>query len=218
MPNVLAKLGADILGINPNVSTAGVIGFDRAAHAARLGRARQVVGREPRGDARPRRGAADPRRRHRARARRRRGSAGHHLARLERRARWRDRRCPWTRASKSRRYAPPAGSEVLRTKLLGHRSCWRRPTRPGVRSRREHLRGLRLPVSSCPPSTPSPASVRLLSLLATRKRRCPGIVAGLPKSLHRPAGGADALRAEGPRHADPRRAGGPDQVWSSWTG
>jgi mannose-1-phosphate guanylyltransferase/phosphomannomutase len=37
MPNVLAKLGADILGINPNVSTSGVIGFDRAAHAARLG-------------------------------------------------------------------------------------------------------------------------------------------------------------------------------------
>ena len=36
MPNVLAKLGADVLGINPNVSTAGVIGFDRAVHAARL--------------------------------------------------------------------------------------------------------------------------------------------------------------------------------------
>ena len=36
MPNVLAKLGADVLGINPNVSTAGIIGFDRAVHAARL--------------------------------------------------------------------------------------------------------------------------------------------------------------------------------------
>jgi mannose-1-phosphate guanylyltransferase/phosphomannomutase len=36
MPNVLAKLGADVLGINPNVSTAGVIGFDRTVHAARL--------------------------------------------------------------------------------------------------------------------------------------------------------------------------------------
>jgi len=36
MPNVLAKLGADILGINPNVSTAGVISFDRAVHATRL--------------------------------------------------------------------------------------------------------------------------------------------------------------------------------------
>jgi mannose-1-phosphate guanylyltransferase/phosphomannomutase len=36
MPNVLAKLGADILGINPNVSTSGIIGFDRGAHADRL--------------------------------------------------------------------------------------------------------------------------------------------------------------------------------------
>ncbi|MGA3353102.1 MAG: sugar phosphate nucleotidyltransferase [Acidimicrobiales bacterium] len=36
MPNVLAKLGADVLGINPNVSTAGIIGFDRTVHAARL--------------------------------------------------------------------------------------------------------------------------------------------------------------------------------------
>ena len=37
MPNVLAKLGADVLGINPNVSTPGVMSFDRAVHAARLG-------------------------------------------------------------------------------------------------------------------------------------------------------------------------------------
>lgn len=36
MPNVLAKLGADVLGINPTISTQGVIGFDRAQHAARL--------------------------------------------------------------------------------------------------------------------------------------------------------------------------------------
>ncbi|MGD1011913.1 MAG: sugar phosphate nucleotidyltransferase [Acidimicrobiales bacterium] len=36
MPNVLAKLGADVLGINPNISTSGVIGFDRAVHARRL--------------------------------------------------------------------------------------------------------------------------------------------------------------------------------------
>jgi len=36
MPNVLAKLGADVLGINPNVSTPGVINFDRTVHVARL--------------------------------------------------------------------------------------------------------------------------------------------------------------------------------------
>jgi mannose-1-phosphate guanylyltransferase/phosphomannomutase len=37
MPNVLAKLGADVLGINPNVSTPGVMSFDRTVHAERLG-------------------------------------------------------------------------------------------------------------------------------------------------------------------------------------
>jgi mannose-1-phosphate guanylyltransferase/phosphomannomutase len=33
MPNVLAKLGADILGVNPYASTMGALGFDRREHA-----------------------------------------------------------------------------------------------------------------------------------------------------------------------------------------
>jgi mannose-1-phosphate guanylyltransferase / phosphomannomutase len=33
MPNVLAKLGADVLGVNPYASTRGVLSFDRATHA-----------------------------------------------------------------------------------------------------------------------------------------------------------------------------------------
>jgi mannose-1-phosphate guanylyltransferase/phosphomannomutase len=37
MPNVLAKLGADVLVINPHVSTPGVLSFERATHAARVG-------------------------------------------------------------------------------------------------------------------------------------------------------------------------------------
>ncbi|MGO8876696.1 MAG: sugar phosphate nucleotidyltransferase [Acidimicrobiales bacterium] len=37
MPNVLAKLGADVLVINPHVSTPGVLSFERSAHAARMG-------------------------------------------------------------------------------------------------------------------------------------------------------------------------------------
>ncbi len=36
MPNVLAKLGADTLVINPLVSTVGVLGFERRAHATRV--------------------------------------------------------------------------------------------------------------------------------------------------------------------------------------
>ncbi len=37
MPNILAKLGADVLVINPHVSTPGVLSFDRVVHAGRLG-------------------------------------------------------------------------------------------------------------------------------------------------------------------------------------
>jgi mannose-1-phosphate guanylyltransferase/phosphomannomutase len=36
MPNVLAKIGADVLVINPHVSTPGVLSFERQSHAARL--------------------------------------------------------------------------------------------------------------------------------------------------------------------------------------
>jgi mannose-1-phosphate guanylyltransferase/phosphomannomutase len=36
MPNVLSKLGAEVLAINPYVSTAGVLGFDRLAHAEQV--------------------------------------------------------------------------------------------------------------------------------------------------------------------------------------
>ncbi|MDA8039758.1 MAG: sugar phosphate nucleotidyltransferase [Actinomycetota bacterium] len=37
MPNVLAKLGVDVLVMNPHVSTPGVLSFDRETHAGRLG-------------------------------------------------------------------------------------------------------------------------------------------------------------------------------------
>jgi mannose-1-phosphate guanylyltransferase/phosphomannomutase len=36
MPNVLAKLGAEILGVNPYASTVGAVAFDRAAHAEQV--------------------------------------------------------------------------------------------------------------------------------------------------------------------------------------
>jgi mannose-1-phosphate guanylyltransferase/phosphomannomutase len=37
MPNVLAKLGADILGVNPYASTGRALDFDKATHAAEVG-------------------------------------------------------------------------------------------------------------------------------------------------------------------------------------
>lgn len=36
MPNVLAKVGADVLGVNPYASTVGTIAFDRFEHAAQV--------------------------------------------------------------------------------------------------------------------------------------------------------------------------------------
>ncbi|MEO9223784.1 MAG: sugar phosphate nucleotidyltransferase [Acidimicrobiales bacterium] len=36
MPNVLAKLGADVLGVNPYAATGGAIGFDRNDHGAQV--------------------------------------------------------------------------------------------------------------------------------------------------------------------------------------
>ncbi|HEX2851032.1 MAG TPA: sugar phosphate nucleotidyltransferase [Acidimicrobiales bacterium] len=36
MPNVLAKLGAEVLAVNPYAATSGALGVDRAAHAERL--------------------------------------------------------------------------------------------------------------------------------------------------------------------------------------
>ena len=106
MPNVLAKLGADVLVINPNVSTSGVhrLRPGRARRPAR--RSRPLLGRPPRGDARSRRRAADPRGRHRLRARRRRGAARARPARLDRRARGTDRRARGRQPARSRRCAP----------------------------------------------------------------------------------------------------------------
>lgn len=37
MPNVLAKLGADVMAVNPYASTPGAMGYDPGAHAARVG-------------------------------------------------------------------------------------------------------------------------------------------------------------------------------------
>ncbi|MEO7836263.1 MAG: sugar phosphate nucleotidyltransferase [Acidimicrobiales bacterium] len=44
MPNVLAKLGAEVLALNPYASTAGATAFDRHRHAARVGEVVQASG------------------------------------------------------------------------------------------------------------------------------------------------------------------------------
>ncbi len=44
MPNVLGKLGADVLGVNPYASTSGLINFDRDAHAGEVSSLVQASG------------------------------------------------------------------------------------------------------------------------------------------------------------------------------
>ena len=46
MPNVLAKLGADVLSVNPYASTRQALGFDRFAHAAEVARLVAASGAE----------------------------------------------------------------------------------------------------------------------------------------------------------------------------
>ncbi len=69
MPNVLAKLGADVLSVNPFASTSGIMRFDRDGACERVVRPGRGVGRAPRGGVRPRRRAPVPHRRPRRRPR-----------------------------------------------------------------------------------------------------------------------------------------------------
>ena len=172
MPNVLAKLGADMLGINPNVSTPGVISFDRAVHAGPPRRARPVLGCEPRGDVRPRRGAAHPRRRHRPRARRRRGPS------CARRAR---REPPSQETDRGARGRQPQVEATCGDRLRGALdqarrppSCSRRPTRPRCDFAANTSGGFVFP-QFLPAFDAVATFVRLLSLLAhgasSRSRR-----------------------------------------------
>ena len=78
MPNVLSKLGAEVLTVNPYASTRQALSFDRWRHAGEVGELVRAAGAQLGRGARLRRRAPDPRRRHRPRALRRRGPA--HLA------------------------------------------------------------------------------------------------------------------------------------------
>ena len=53
MPNVLAKLGAEVLAVNPYVSTAGMLGCDRRPHAEQAAALVTGLGRRHRRGDRP---------------------------------------------------------------------------------------------------------------------------------------------------------------------
>ena len=113
--------------------------------------------------------------------------------------------CRSTQAGEVEAICAATGSERALDQARRRPSCWRRLTAPGVASR-PTPRGASSSRSSCPPSTPSPASCaccrcsRPATAALSRRRRI------APEAVHRPPRGPDALRAEGPRDADPRRA------------
>ena len=215
MPNVLAKLGADVLGINPNVSTAGVIGFDRAVHAARLVELVKSSGAnlgamlDPDGEQLT---LVD--------------DTGHVLDDDEALlALTFSSRAPSPKASIAvpvdasrhvEELCAPTGSEVLRTKLSGTQLLEEADT-PGVGSGGEHLGAASSSRGSCPPSTPSPpwcasCPPRDEERDAVEHRRRP------PEDLHRPARGArrpSSRRVSSCGHSSSRRT---RLSWSCSTG
>ena len=77
MPNVLAKLGADVLAVNPYASTAGMLRFDPDAAAQRVAGLVGASGAHLGGVLGPGGGASHPHRRRGPRAHRHRVDAGH---------------------------------------------------------------------------------------------------------------------------------------------
>ncbi len=207
MPNVLAKLGADVLGINPNVSTPGVMSFERTAHATRLGELVRSSGANL--------GAMlDP--------------DGEQLTLVDDTGYVLDDDEALLVLTKLVTTAEPGG--VIAVPVDASREVEASVRRDGSTSpadqalggptarggrlatgpfRCEHLGRLRVPAV--------PARLR-----RGRHPRATPLAPGLgpkgavrgcsfrPPDLHRPARGADALRAEGPRHAHPRRTRGSD--------
>ena len=78
MPNLLSKVGADVLSINPYAQTPGMIAVDRGGERGPGGGRRAWFGGRPRRGHRRRRRTADPDRRDGPRAVRRRGDHGLH--------------------------------------------------------------------------------------------------------------------------------------------
>ena len=181
MPNVLAKLGADVLAVNPYASTAGMISFDRAELARAGGRPRRGVGRPPRRRARPRRRAPHPHRRRGPRPDRHRGAA-------RRASSWSattssgDTVALPVNATMPRRRRSPRAHGITRAAT---RSCRppRWPTPPPSRASASPPTaqgGFILP-GFLPAFDAAAAFVKVLDLLARTGRRLSHVVAGLPR-------------------------------------
>ena len=156
MPNVLAKLGADILGVNPYASTAGALNFDRQEHAEQVAAYVRASGAHL--------GAVlDPDGEHLTLI----DDAGHILtdeqALLALLLRWSAGissatpwPCPVTVTRHAEAIAAAHGVRVRRTKLATS-SLMDAAVRAGGRVRGQHRRRLHPPRLPARPSTPPPA-------------------------------------------------------------
>ena len=187
MPNLLAKLEAEVLVVNPYANTAGVLTFDRQASAARVSELVRASGAQL--------GAViDPDGEHVTIV----DDAGTVLTDDEAllvlldpgRPRptpppgW---PCRWRPAGRPRRSAPKAGAEIVWTKLSAV------PPDGGGPHRRRDLRRQpvgRLHLPDFLPAYDAAATlVNLLALLAATGRSSPSWWPALPTGPHRPRGG-----------------------------
>ena len=157
MPNVLSKLGAEVLSVNPYASTRQALTFDRWRAGAAGLRAGPGVGGPPRGGDRLRRGAHHLRRRQRPRAHRRRRPDGRSCGLvLDRPPRSPPR---WPCRSRSgeavEAMCRSGGAELVWTKLSTPH-LMEVASQPGVRLRRPARRAATSSRPSCPPTTPWP--------------------------------------------------------------
>ena len=212
MPNVLAKLGADVLAVNPYASTAGAMDYDAGRHAANVAALVTAAGAHLGAVHRPRRRAAHADRRRRA------GSSP------TPRPCWRSSAwssdhlvgdqvalpvtatMPRRRASSSPTACRSAGPRSRR------RPSWTPPPRTGRRASPPASTAASSSPASCPPSTPPPRSSSCSScwpvtgVAPLRGGRRPAPAPHGPRDRRHPVGAEGHVMRSLVERAGPRRS------------
>ena len=206
MPNVLAKLGADVLAVNPYASTAGMLRFDRDAAAQRVAGLVGASGAHLGGVLGPageRLTLID--------------DEGHVLTDTESTLAMLELvgdhllgdtiALPVNVTTHAERLAQAHGIRVRPTKLTAQ-ALADAATEPGVGMAADGQGGFILP-GFLPAFDAAAAFVKVLDLLARTGQRLSTLVAALPRGPRRPRDGRDAVGPEGHGHAVARGGGQP---------
>ena len=203
MPNVLSKLGADVLAVNPFTSTAGIMSWDRDEHAANVGRLVRASGAalgaliDPGGENLT---LVD--------------DTGHVLSDDEAVLAFvalvsadlddGSIALPLSVTSHADGLAARNGIDIVRTKL-SNAALMQASSEPGVRFAADGNGGFILP-DFLPAFDAAAAMVKMLELLATEDTSLSKVVATLPTVHIAARGGRHPLGAEGHGHAVAGRA------------